>query len=191
MFRLSNQQSKNNHRIIHQTTKISSAHTPTRSKLSNFVPIQISNPEITDNVTQEKKDQSPTVPKPASSIEPGPDKPHFDVFSFVQKMKKYQNYMAILEQRNIDLKILNAQVKSENLSLKFQLELVKDQSIEKITKIDQMTKIDNMAIIDNMTKTDNVTEIDNMAKMTEAERLSPLPKKADCILSNYFAPRPQ
>ena len=179
MFRLSNQQSKNNHRIIHQTTKISSAHTPTRSKLSNFVPIQISDPEKTDHVTPEKRDIIPNVPMPESSIEPGPDKSHFDVSSFVQKMKKYQNYMAILEQRNIDLEILNAQVKSENLSLKSQLELAKNKSIEKITKIDNMTKIDNL------------TKIDSMAKMTEAERLSPLPKKADCILSNYFAPRPQ
>lgn len=146
--------------------KISPSKTPTSSKLTSFTPIESLEPD-TEPIEQAKIDLSNPLPVPTSgfkrneNVKPESEAGLFDVSSFLHKMSKYQIYMANLERRNADLQILNAKVKSENSALRSQLELARSKQISEVTKI------------------------------PETDRLSPLPRKSDCILSTYFAQRPQ
>ena len=149
MFRLTQKgkQSYNNHRIINQTTKISSDHTKLSTPARNSLH-QSEQPHAEQPLSS--SDENPPLPPTPPSLPFVPESHNFelpacmaysltvntqivpllsarsvldDVSVYLSRMKGYQVHLKRLESVNADLEMENSNVKLENDLLKSQLEI--------------------------------------------------------------------
>ena len=131
MFRLTNKgnQSRKNHKIINQTTKISD----NDSKISQTT--------INAQVQQEalKEEQKPAEPvlvveKPVSNTEdsepPVKMVPMDEIEKYILKMNDYLAHMKMLETRNAALEKENSRFRQENDELKTQMDQISIQKLK-------------------------------------------------------------